>query len=133
MSACLAVRDHDKLDLKSKETNLNQCLCVTRGGGKGGRGWRGRTSKQWAIGSVPLDRSRIFRRSQNVMGLTGRIQAPTFCKLPMRQRCTCFGSIDLICIQLSLLGIGSDLSQCLCGLKDMHGFHKMTRFIQSTE
>ena len=38
MSACLAVRDHDKLDLKSKETNLNQCLCVTRGGGGGGGG-----------------------------------------------------------------------------------------------
>lgn len=36
MSACLAVRDHDKLDLKSKETNLNQCLCPK--GGKGGGG-----------------------------------------------------------------------------------------------
>ena len=38
-----------------------------------------------------------------------------------------------ICIQLSLLGIGSNLSHCLCGLKDVHGFHKMIRSIQSIQ
>ena len=105
---------------------------MSQGKGGGGEGWRGSTSKQWAIRSVPLDRSRIFRRSQNVMGLTGRIQAPRFVNCPWDKSVLAQLTYS-ICIQLSLLGIGSNLSHCLCGLKDMHGFHNMTRFIQSTE
>lgn len=42
MSACLAVRDHDKLDLKSKESDKSKTsVYVTRQGGREGEGGEG--------------------------------------------------------------------------------------------